>query len=400
MDPTVWERLSDVSSFTERVDMKVDRVDILEVHLPFRMVFGHSLAKRKSSTNLWVRVHLQDGIVGHGEAVPRAYVTGETVAGAAQRIGECLGGSWWRRGFGSLAEVAEVLEERYEAEGPEQGGAARCALELALLDAAGKRFGQSCADLLGGVRAQQVEYSAVFPFVRHPLKLLALALRVRSNGMRTAKVKVGQGPRPDGCTLSFARWAIGAKGDLRVDGNACWNAEQALAELKPMIARGIRAVEQPLPAEDVEGLARVAAAIEPLVIVDESFHTLADARRLIEQRACDALNIRISKCGGLLTSKRILMEARARGVPCQLGAQVGESGILTAAGRAFACAYPELLYREGAAGRFLLEEDLTREDTTFGPGGFAPALPGPGLGVTVDEERLARCSQALATIAA
>jgi L-alanine-DL-glutamate epimerase-like enolase superfamily enzyme len=103
---------------------------------------------------------------------------------------------------------------------------------------------------------------------------------------------------------------------------------------------------------------------------------------------------------GLLTSKRILMEARERGVPCQLGAQVGESGVLTAAGRAFACAYPELLYREGAAGRFLLEGDLTVEDTSFGEGGFAPALAGPGLGVTVEEERLARHSRALATVAA
>jgi muconate cycloisomerase len=102
------------------------------------------------------------------------------------------------------------------------------------------------------------------------------------------------------------------------------------------------------------------------------------------------MNIRLSKCGGLLTSQRILADAHGRGIPCQMGAQVGESGILTAAGRAFACAYPELLYREGAAGRFLLEEDLTVEETSFGPGGMAPALRGPGLGVTVDEERLAR----------
>jgi muconate cycloisomerase len=378
--------------------MEVERFDVLEVYLPFRMVFGHSLAKRKDTTNIWVRARLRDGTVGYGEAVPRSYVTGETPESVVKEITATLGEPWWRRKFRSLADVADALETRYDEEGPERGGAARCALELALLDAAGKRFDQSCAELLGGIRADRVEYSAVLPFVRNPIALFALCLKVRRYGMRTAKVKVGQGRRLDLRTLALARWAIGAKGDLRVDGNACWTAEQALDALPAMIARGIRAVEQPLPADDVEGLARVAAAIEPLVVVDESFHTLADARRLIERRACDALNIRLSKCGGLLSARRILMFARERRIPCQLGAQVGESGVLTAAGRAYACAYPDLLYREGAAGRFLLEEDVTVEDTTAGPGGWAPALRGPGLGVTVDETRLARHARTLATV--
>jgi L-alanine-DL-glutamate epimerase-like enolase superfamily enzyme len=73
--------------------MTMDSAALLEVHLPCRMVFGHSPAKRKSTTNLWVRVQLQDGTVGHGKAVPRAYVTGETVAGAAQQIAESLEGA-------------------------------------------------------------------------------------------------------------------------------------------------------------------------------------------------------------------------------------------------------------------------------------------------------------------
>jgi len=379
--------------------MEVERLEVLEVRLPFRMVFGHSLARRRDTTNVWVRVRLRDGTVGYGEAVPRAYVTGETPDSVVADITGALAGPWWRRKFRSLEDVADALEVRYDEEGPARGGAARCALELALLDAAGKHFTRSCAELLGGVRADRVEYSVVLPFVRNPLTLLGLCLKVRRYGARTAKVKVGQGRRLDLRTLAFARWAIGPRGDLRVDGNACWTAEQALDALPAMVARGICAVEQPLPADDLEGLARVAEALEPPVIVDESFHTLADARRLIERRACDALNIRLSKCGGLLTARRILAFARERGVPCQLGAQVGESGILTAAGRAFACAYPELLYREGAAGRFLLEEDVTVEDTTAGPGGWAPALRGPGLGVMVDETRLARHARTRAVVA-
>src|SRR5262245_46563988 len=141
--------------------MKIERIEILTVDLPFRIVFGHSLAKRKSTTNLWVRVRLAGGIIGDGEAVPRAYVTGEDGEGAALETQKAVDGDWWRRPFGSMEEVAEALEARYAAEGPERGGAARCALELALLDAAGKRFGQPSAQILGGIRRTSVEYTAV-----------------------------------------------------------------------------------------------------------------------------------------------------------------------------------------------------------------------------------------------
>jgi muconate cycloisomerase len=380
-----------------RAAVEAARLDVLEVRLPFRTAFGHSLARRTESRNVWVRVALRDGTVGYGEAVPRAYVTGETVESCVRDLSRTLDSGWWRRGFDSLEHLADVLDARYEVEGPDSGGAARCALELALLDAAGKASDRSVGELLGR-RAREVEYSAVLPFVRSPLKLLALALKVRSMGIRAVKVKVGQGARPDDRALRYARWAVGPHGDVRVDANGCWSAEEALEAIAPMFTHGISAVEQPVPGEDLDGMAQVAAALEPRVIADESFHTPAGALHVIDRKAADVLNIRLSKCGGLLTARRILREAEARGVRCQLGAQVGESGVLTAAGRAFACAYPELLYREGAAGRFLLQADPVVQDTTFGRGGLAPALRGPGLGITVDEERLAACSRVLLTV--
>src|SRR5688500_4181968 len=111
--------------------MQLEGFDILEVDLPFRIVFGHSLAKRKGSTNIWVRALVTGGIAGYGEAVPRSYVTGETLPGVVEEIGRTLSAPWWRRPFASLEEVAETLESRYDAEGPERGGAARCAVELA-----------------------------------------------------------------------------------------------------------------------------------------------------------------------------------------------------------------------------------------------------------------------------
>ena len=99
-------------------------------------------------------------------------------------------------------------------------------------------------------------------------------------------------------------------------------------------------------------------------------------------------NIRISKCGGLIDSLKIAEFAAESGVSYQLGCQVGETGILSAAGRHFASCVDGVKYLEGSYAKFLLVEDIVREDISFGYGGFAGPITGTGLGVTVDEKVL------------
>jgi muconate cycloisomerase len=100
-------------------------------------------------------------------------------------------------------------------------------------------------------------------------------------------------------------------------------------------------------------------------------------------------NIRVSKCGGPLAALEIVQIAREAGLRCQLGAQVGESGILTAAGRLVALlADPAFRHHEGADNLFLLRHDITIENLTARPGGRGDMPDGPGLGLRVDQERL------------
>ena len=103
---------------------------------------------------------------------------------------------------------------------------------------------------------------------------------------------------------------------------------------------------------------------------------------------CDAFNLRLSKCGGFIPTLRLAQFAAARGLFCQLGCQVGETGILSAAGRHFAASVGGLRYLEGSYDRHLVRNRLTAEDVTFARGGLAPALTRPGLGVTVDAAKL------------
>jgi muconate cycloisomerase len=125
-------------------------------------------------------------------------------------------------------------------------------------------------------------------------------------------------------------------------------------------------------------------------MVDESLVTTADADALIEAKAADFFNIRVSKCGGLAPSLAIALRACEVGIGVQVGSQVGETSILAAAGRHLAAALVDVAFVEGSFGTLLLTEDISVDSVRFGHRGEAPLLTGPGLGVRVVEERLRR----------
>src|SRR5256885_10983437 len=133
--------------------------------------------------------------------------------------------------------------------------------------------------------------------------------------------------------LRILRRLLGSDADLRVDSNCAWTAEQALKTIARLRPYRISAVEQPLPGGDLQGMRRVTAATPELIVADESLRTVEDARALADMHACDAFNIRVSKGGGLLNSVRIARIAEGAGLVCIVGAQGGEGGILSAAGR-------------------------------------------------------------------
>ena len=124
------------------------------------------------------------------------------------------------------------------------------------------------------------------------------------------------------------------------------------------------------------------------VIADESLCNEEDARRLIDLKACQVFNIRLSKCGGPGAATRIRQMAEKAGVLCQLGCQVGETSILSAAGRHFALTVPHLSYVEGSYSSYLLARDVVAHPVVFHGGGMAQELPGPGLGIEVLENAL------------
>ena len=378
--------------------MRVRRLVVYRVRVPFMTAFRHARASRAEADNVVVEAVTDAGVSGFGEGVPRDYVTGETPASALDYLG-ALDLSFISAGWDSAAEAARALcawETAAEGNGGLFPGAARCALSLALLDAAGKAWGvgaESLAARADGPRAEggpaRVRYSAVCSG-GEPRSVALSCAKFRLYGFRAVKLKVGWGEARDATLVRVARRVLGRRVDLRVDANGAWDFEAA-ARLMPQLERfGVSSVEEPLAAGERGRLPDLRRAATMPLMLDESVRSRADLRRLAAAGACDLVNIRLSKCGGLFASLALAAQARAAGIGFQMGCQVGESGILSAAGRLFAFLSLDARHLEGSYDRHLLRENLTEEDPTFGYGGRASRLPGAGLGVTVNRRALDR----------
>ena len=385
--------------------MRVTELTAYHVRIPLRKSVRHASHSRTDTESLVVRCRLDNGTTGWGEGLPREYVTGETIDDAwellqSKDIRQQLSASWT-----GIRDTLETLD-RFQLSRPARderdcfGNSVRCAIELSVLDAVFRSEQRPLSDLTEllpetmAIRAKhdRVRYGAVFTAMSFSAQI-SRALKLRLFGFRSAKVKTGVEGVDDRAMLKRLRLLLGRNFDLRLDANEAWTCENIEAKLAPLRPYGITSVEQPVPHEQVDGLAKLRGRIGVPLMLDESLCSLIDARRAIERGTCDLFNIRLSKCGGFLNSLRIAALAHQAGLGYQLGCQVGETGILSAAGRHFAVSVAGIRYLEGSFDRFLVRERLTVEDITFGYGGLAPALTGGGLGVTVDEAAVARVTK-------
>ena len=209
-------------------------------------------------------------------------------------------------------------------------------------------------------------------------------------GFGAIKLKVGVDGQDDPARLRDLRKIMGYRLDLRIDANEAWSASEVEERVRPLLPFRPSVLEQPVKHDEVDALADLRPRLGVPVMLDESLCGYPDAVRAIEEGTADLLNVRLSKCGGLLPSLRIMALAQRSGVGLQLGCHPGETALLSAAGRHLAGNVRGLSYVEGSYDGHILAENLTADDLTFGYGGWAPALKGHGLGVRVDPRSLER----------
>jgi muconate cycloisomerase len=361
------------------------RLTIYALGIPFVESFKHSTQERSFSDAVVVKLEDDEGNVGYGEGLPRPYVSGETV----ESMVAYLAGTLWPAlrdkplPAPDLAAIEAFIPD-LPAPNVVAPTAARAAMELAVLDLTLRRAGRSLAILLPPVR-QKVVYSGVITSGTLE-KAVQHARQMKLVGLRHIKIKVGLDD--DLARVKAIRDVFGPAASLRLDANGAWETpEAARLALEAFVPYDIASVEQPLPRG-----ADYAALGSPIpVMVDESLITPADAEALAG--VVDYFNIRVSKCGGLQRALQMATKAPR----LQVGSQVGETAILSAAGRHLAAHLPEVAFVEGSFGTLLLTEDIAANPVKFGHKGEAPLLTGPGLGVEVVPAKLEKYARRVLT---
>ena len=364
--------------------------------MPFRLTFSHSLKKAVSADNIIVEI-LTNSLKAYGEGGPRPYVTGETQETALKDAPALALSEDFPWDMDNLHQVKIFI--RSAGKGKSRN-AVLCALELALLDLLAKSKGLRLLDLFPAKHLSgKVCYGGVAPLGDQKI-ISGICMIFKNIGINTIRLKLGQDYEQNLQSMRTVWEVMGRDCDLRVDVNGAWNLNLARQHLPLLISNNISMVEQPLLPRDSgwKGLGEIFKPQGIKLMADESVCSMEELEKIIEEGVIDFINIRISKCGGFLNSLEMINRIREAGLGFQIGCQLGESGVLSAAGRSLSLISPDAIYHDGSYDNMLLEKNITTQDVSFGKGGWGRPLDGMGLGVQIDHEALLRFSDSMVTI--
>jgi L-alanine-DL-glutamate epimerase-like enolase superfamily enzyme len=247
---------------------------------------------------------------GFGEAAPVPTITAEDRA-AALRSFE----AWQHAGGKAPADARDATQLAIASP------SARAAIEGALLDLAARQDEVPLCTHLSG-RAPAPVPTSITLGLGEDKDVVPWVERQVAAGFRILKVKGGLGVERDLVRIRAVREAAGSKATLRVDPNQAWSRTEALAAQPKLRDLGVAALEQPLKKDDLAGHAALVAEKQVPIMLDESVFSPADAHRAIAAKACDWINIKLQKCGGLGPGLAIADIAQAADVPCMVGCMI------------------------------------------------------------------------------
>jgi L-alanine-DL-glutamate epimerase-like enolase superfamily enzyme len=372
--------------------MIISAIDIIPIRLPLREPFVIAYATYPEVLSVLVRLRTKDGAEGWGEATPDPNVTGETWGGVAETLRQDLAPLLLGKDARDREAALRALDVRVEG-----APAAKAALDIALHDLLAHAMGVPLWQLLGGRSQDALTISRVISMAE-PETMAAAARQHVAAGFHTVKVKVGDAENPgrDALRVVAVREAVGTDIAIKVDVNQGWRSPGiAIAAIRAMAPASPVYIEQPVLWWDMEGLAEVRRQTGATIMIDEGCHGPRDMLRAVILRACDLVNIKLMKTGGILPAMKLNAIAETAGIAAQVGTMV-ESSIASAAGLHTALAMPNVRTVE-MGGPLMLADDIGDARSWYRHDSVA--VPDrPGLGIAVDIDRVRQFSKAWWTI--
>ncbi|MBI5615006.1 MAG: mandelate racemase/muconate lactonizing enzyme family protein [Gammaproteobacteria bacterium] len=334
-----------------------------------------------------VRVATEDGLVGWGEA---------HAARAPTAIAELLGTTIRQLVLGmNAADLTGVWERVYRMQLASHGMGAAAAialsgLDMALWDLRGKREGRPLYALLGGRPRAMPAYAGGISFGFQPEDALVAEARTAvAAGYRALKLRLGASVEADLAAVRAVRAALGPAIDILADANCSYSPEVAAALLPALDEVGVGWLEEPFPAPDHRAYRALPRSHRTPIAAGENHYLRHDFERLADDGVVSIWQPDLSKCGGITEALRIAALAREHGIAIHPHTSV--TGLNVAASLHFLAALPNAGYFEADYSiSNPLRTALCAPVATIGADGAFRPPEGPGLGVEIDEEELAR----------
>jgi muconate cycloisomerase len=363
--------------------MRIKRVEPIAVSFPMKKPVFMAGVEIRRADNVLLRIEADNGVVGWGEAASAPTMTGETVESMMAAIGYLTPALEGRPAEDIAGALAAMAARMYANSG------AKAAIEIALHDLVGRATNQPAYALLGGKQRSRMAVLGVISTGELNSDLRD-AEKKKADGYAAFKIKVGiDSPRVDGERTRRLCQLLGDDALISSDANQGWSTQEAVEYVRAVADAGLGFFEQPVKADDIAGMAAVAAAAGNIAIgADEGIHSLDDIRRHHERRAARGASLKAIKLGGMRGATEGGRLCDALGLNVNVSAKTGESSIACAAAMHIAAALPQIAW-----GLTLTNEGLA-DDVTARPvriaRGHVELSDRPGLGIDVDEERVRR----------
>lgn len=362
-------------------EVKIERIVVDVVRIPIDPPRVSSLGTFSSDDFGIVQI-FSDGLVGLGEV---ATLWNGGAASESRFLAEVLAprliGRDPRELSRNLAEIRTFRDEHLPAQ---------AALDMALHDLNAKLLQIPVVELLGGPCRDEIVLSRSIP-TGDIDRMVDRARDAVEQGFTCVKVKIGRDADTDLKRVEAIREAIGHRTLLRIDANMAWpNVSAAVREISRLEEFDIHSVEQPIAPGRPNDLRLLRQRVGVPIMADESVWSPAEAYAHLRQDAVDMINIYVAEAGGVRAAETIFRLGELAGVPCTIGA-MPELGIGTAASIHLGLSVARLDIPADASGSMYHTQDIIRERFSF-EGGTVRALPGVGLGVTLDSEAVNRFS--------
>jgi L-Ala-D/L-Glu epimerase len=364
--------------------MKILQIRIYKLSIPmhpFRIATG----TMNHAQNLFIRVEKDEGLTGVGECSAFPMIVGETQSTCFE-MAKDFASLWKNKNALDIPERLQELDD-YTA----FNTTVKSAFDMALYDLAAKKQGLPLYQYLNG-RKKPMETDLTIG-IGEPEFMAETAVEFRNKGVRIIKVKLGKDGGTDILRVRLIRKAVGPTLQIRIDANQGWDFETACEVLVKIGDCDISFCEQPLRQWNDYRLPELRKVSPVKIMADESVFNHHDAQRLIAAGACDYVNIKFAKSGGITEALRINEVCEEKGIACMMGGMLESRLALTACAH-FALSQNNIQFYDMDTCLLGHKADPVIGGVQY-RGYFLEVPDMPGIGADMDETFLRGCEQTI-----